>query len=92
MTSDPDPSDPPRDSFAPPYVDENRNTDAVEQGRTAAEDERRDAVADAYERAALRSEDPEAALDDIDPTEKEGSSRPAEWDAIRTEALPTEGD
>lgn len=65
-----DPRKPPLQSddapMAPPFVDENPEIDLVRQGLDVAEDEIRDAVADAYEADALRSDDPEESLDDID--------------------------
>lgn len=57
--------------MAPPYVDENVNEVAIEQGLKAAENELRDLVADTYEEAAKDSGDPETNLDDIDRTETE---------------------
>lgn len=52
--------------MAPPFTDEDPNLASVQDGMNVAEDEKRDAVADAYEAAARRSDDPEEALDDID--------------------------
>lgn len=56
----------PRPPMAPPYVDEDPNQTLVEQGLQVAEDERRDAVTDVYEKAAREEEDPEESLNDID--------------------------
>jgi hypothetical protein len=55
----------PKPPMAPPYVDENLELEETERGVRAAEDERRDAVTQAYENEAMESEDPEEALDDI---------------------------
>ena len=56
---------------APPYVDEEPNISLVEQGLEVAEDETRDAVADAYEASARLNADPGDSLDDIDYVEAE---------------------
>ena len=47
-----------------------------------AEDEARDAVADSYEEDARGSEDPSESLDDIDYSEAEEDSTPAELAAM----------
>ncbi len=54
--------------MAPPYVDDDSDRALVEMGLRIAENEKRDAVTDLYERAALSSENPQEALDDIDYT------------------------
>lgn len=72
----------PRSPMAPPYVDENVNIDLVQQGLDEAEDETRDAVADAYEASARLSDDPLEALDDIDFTEAEDVSTTPELSAM----------
>ena len=77
----------PRSSTAPPYVDEDPNIDLVQRGIDVAEDETRDAVADAYEAGARVSGDSPEAMDDIDFTEGEDSSLPAELTAIHEEVL-----
>lgn len=59
--------------MAPPYVDEDPNIASVEEGLEVAEDERRDAVADAYEASARLSDDPTEALDDIDYEKEDGT-------------------
>ena len=65
----------PRSSTAPPYVDEDPNIDLVQRGIDVAEDETRDAVADAYEAGARESGDSPEAMDDIDFTEGEGQHK-----------------
>ncbi len=84
----PTPSNP-RSATAPPYVDEDPNIALVEQGLEAAEDETRDAVADAYEAAAMRSDDPSEALDDIDFTEGEEESSAPELAAMHEDWIPS---
>ena len=86
---DPAKSIPPsrRSATAPPYVDEDPNEALVEQGLELAEDETRDAVADAYEAGARESEDPSESMDDIDFTEAEESSVPPELAAMHEESL-----
>jgi hypothetical protein len=63
-----------RNSMAPPYVNEDPNEAMVEQGLDLAEDEVREAVADAYEASALLSDDPSESLDDIDYASSEGGT------------------
>jgi hypothetical protein len=76
---------------APPYVDEEPNISLVEQGLELAEDETRDAVADAYEASARRSEDSSDSLDDIDYVEAEDDdTTPPELSAMHVETLPEE--
>ncbi|WP_035609329.1 hypothetical protein [Haloferula sp. BvORR071] len=79
-------------STAPPYVDEDPNISLVEQGLEVAEDETRDAVADAYEASALRngSEDATDAMNDIDYVEAEDSSEAPELAAMHEESIPLE--
>ena len=72
----------PRSPMAPPYADDNVNVDLVQQGLDEAEDETRDAVADAYEASARLSDEPLESLDDIDFNEAEGISSPPELAAI----------
>ncbi len=60
-----------KDPMAPPFVDENPELEATEQGLEVAENEVREIVTDIYEDAALRSEDPEESLDDIDYEEEQ---------------------
>lgn len=81
-----------RSPTAPPYVDEDPNQALVEQGLEAAEDETRDAVADAYEAGARESEDPAESMDDIDFTEAEESSVPPELAAMHEESLSFDDD
>lgn len=81
------PSDP-RSPTAPPYVDEDPNITLVEQGLELAEDETRDAVAEAYEESARSSSDPAQSLDDVDFTEAEESSIPSELAAMHEDSLP----
>jgi len=77
-----------RSATAPPYVDEDPNITLVEQGLELAEDETRDAVAEAYEEGARESADPAESMDDIDFTEAEDSSIPPELAAMHEDALP----
>ena len=72
----------PRSPMAPPYVDEDLNMDLVQQGLDEAEDETRDAVADAYEASARLSDDPLESLNDIDFNEAEDVSTTPELAAI----------
>jgi hypothetical protein len=64
----------------------------VLQGLDEAEDETRDAVAAAYEQAALRSDEPEESLDDIDFTEGEQESAAPELAAMHLELVPEDED
>jgi len=68
--------------MAPPYVDEDVNMDLVQQGLDEAEDETREAVADAYEESARLSDDPSETLDDIDFSEAEEESAIPELSAM----------
>jgi hypothetical protein len=79
-----------RSATAPPYVDEDPNITLVEQGLEAAEDETRDAVADAYEEGARESEDPSGSMDDIDFTEAEEQSGAPELAAMHEDTLITD--
>ena len=79
-----------KSSTAPPYVDEEPNISLVEQGMEAAEDETRDAVAEAYEASARLSDDPAAALNDIDYMEAEEASTSPELAAMHVETIPEE--
>ena len=81
----------PHSPMAPPYVDEDVNIDLVQQGLDEAEDETREAVADAYEASARLSDDPAESLDDIDFTEAEDLSTSPELSAIH-EDLDADGD
>jgi hypothetical protein len=75
---------------APPYVDEEPNISLVEQGMEVAEDETRDAVADAYEASARLNQDPGDSLDDIDYVEAEEDETPPELAAMHVETIPEE--
>ncbi|MEY4244584.1 MAG: hypothetical protein RLZZ245_2169 [Verrucomicrobiota bacterium] len=77
----------PRSPMAPPYVDENPELAMLQEGLDAAENEIRDAVADAYEADALLSEDPQEALNDIDFTEAEEPSVTPELAALHEESV-----
>ncbi|QJE95667.1 hypothetical protein [Luteolibacter luteus] len=79
-------------SAAPPYVDEDPNITLVEQGLEVAEDETRDAVADAYEEGARSSDDPSESMDDIDFTEAEEPSVSPELAAMHEDSLPLDED
>ena len=75
---------------APPYVDEEPNISLVEQGMEVAEDETRDAVADAYEASARLNADAADSLDDIDYVEAEDESVAPELAAMHEESIPQE--
>ncbi|RYD48539.1 MAG: hypothetical protein EOP85_03335 [Verrucomicrobiaceae bacterium] len=77
----------PKNSMAPPYVDEDPNLALVEEGVEVAENEMRDAVADDYEANALESADVDAELDDIDFTAAEDDSTSPELSAIHEEGI-----
>lgn len=77
----------PRSPMAPPYVDEDPELAMLQEGLDAAENEIRDAVADAYEARARLSDDPQAALDDIDYTEAEEPSVTPELAALHEESV-----
>lgn len=81
----------PRSSFAPPYSDEDPGNELVQIGLDEAEDETRDAVADAYEASALLSDDPEESLDDIDFAESEEVSGSPEVAAMHEDWVPNGG-
>ena len=81
-------SESPLPPAAPPYVNEEPNLTMVLQGLDEAEDETREAVAAAYEQSALRSDEPEESLDDIDFTEGEQESSPPERAAMHLELVP----
>lgn len=76
--------------MAPPYVDEDPDMEMVEQGLETAENETRDAVADAYEASARLSDEPQESLDDIDFTEGEEASTTPELAAMHVETIPTD--
>ncbi len=80
----------PRSPMAPPYIDEDEEIQLVQQGLDAAENEVRDAVADAYEARARLSDDPSEAFDDIDFTEAEDRSTTPELAAIHVEYIPSD--
>ncbi len=74
--------------MAPPYSDENPNREMVEQGLRVAENEKRDAVTDAYENAALSSDEPQAALDDINYSKSGTTAADPELSAMKEESQP----
>ncbi len=80
-------ADPPS-PMAPPYVDVDINIILVQEGLDEAEDETREAVADAYEESARLSDDPQESLDDIDFAESEGESIAPELAALHGEFIP----
>lgn len=82
----------PRSPMAPPYVDDDVNIDLVQQGLDEAEDETRDAVADAYEASARLSDEPSESLDDIDFTEAEDLSTTPELSAMHEDLGADEDD
>jgi hypothetical protein len=73
--------------MAPPYVDEDPELAMLQEGLDAAENEIRDAVADAYEAGARRSDDPQEALNDIDYTEAEEPSVTPELAALHEKSV-----
>ena len=77
----------PRPPMAPPYVDEDPELAMLQEGLDAAENEIRDAVADAYEAGARRSDDPQEAFNDIDYTEAEEPSATPELAALHEESV-----
>lgn len=77
----------PRSPMAPPYVDEDPELAMLQEGLEAAENEIRDAVADAYEASARFSDDPQEAFDDIDYTEAEEPSVIPELAALHEESV-----
>ena len=79
-----------KSATAPPYVDEEPNISLVEQGLEVAEDEIRNAVADAYEEGALQSAEAGESLDDIDYMETEDESVAPELAAMHEESIPEE--
>ncbi|MEP2775133.1 MAG: hypothetical protein ABJQ93_04245 [Luteolibacter sp.] len=71
--------------MAPPYVDDDPTMELTEKGLRIAENEKRDAVTDAYESEALTGSDTEETLDDISyPRGAEQPSEP-ELSAMRRE-------
>ena len=81
-------SDSPLPPAAPPYVNEEPSLTMVLQGLDEAEDETREAVAAAYEQQALRIDEPEETLDDIDFIEGEQESASPELAAMHLELIP----
>lgn len=79
-----------RSATAPPYIDEDPNLTMVEQGLEAAENETRDAVAEAYESSALRSEESGETLDDIDFGEAAEDEASPELAAMHEEWIPSD--
>jgi len=64
--------------IAPPFGDEDPGSEGVQRGLDVAEDELRSAMTEVYEAEALRSDDVQEALDDIDYEEgQQERSRPA---------------
>ena len=91
-----DPDEPfeasPNPPMAPPYVDDNLGLESVMRGLDAAEDDLRDTVTGLYEDAALNSEDPDEALDDIlYPLDEESDLSP-EVRAMHIESAPDDLD
>ena len=80
----------PRSPFAPPYLDEDPDNEMIQLGLDEAEDETREAVAEAYQASALFSDEPEESLDDIDFTEGEDVSGVPEIQAMHEEWIPEE--
>lgn len=76
-----------KNPMAPPYVDDDPAMEMLHKGLEVAENEKRDAVIDSYESAALSSDDPEAALDDINYPNSEATSGDPELSAIKEEGL-----
>lgn len=74
--------------MSPPYVDEDPNAEMVEKGLRVAENERRDLMTEEYEDEAVRSEDSEEALDDIEYPEGGAHDEAPEISAMK-EIYPT---
>ena len=81
--------DPPS-PMAPPYVDDDDDMAMLQQGLDTAENEIRDAVADAYEADARLSDNPTEMFNDIDFTEAEEPSATPELAAMHVEYIPTD--
>ncbi|RYG95535.1 MAG: hypothetical protein EON58_13960 [Alphaproteobacteria bacterium] len=77
----------PRNSQAPPYVDENPNLALVQQGVDEAENEIREAVADDYEASARLSDEADEELDDIDFSSTDDQVDAPEVTAIHEESV-----
>lgn len=69
--------------MAPPYVDENPYLEMTEKGLRIAENEKRDAVTDAYETDALLADDTEESLDDISYPTGESTNQAPEISAMK---------
>ncbi|MCX8496525.1 MAG: hypothetical protein ORN51_10125 [Akkermansiaceae bacterium] len=82
----------PRGPMAPPYVDEDPEMAMIFEGLETAENEIREAVADAYEASARVSFDPTESLNDIDYTEAEEPSASPELAAMHEEYIPSSED
>jgi len=77
-TASPEPQPP----MSPPYSDENPNRASVEDGLEVAENETREAVADAYEATARREGNEEELLDSQDLTDEPPVAGAPETSAI----------
>jgi hypothetical protein len=69
--------------MAPPYADENPNRASVEDGLEVAENEAREAVADAYEATAKEQGNEEELLDSQELTNEPSAADAPETSAIR---------
>ena len=75
--------------MAPPYVDDDPNQEMVEKGLRIAENEKRDAVTDSYEKEALSSDDSQESLDDIAYPGTSDNTGSPELSAMRTRSSPS---
>ncbi len=75
----------PKSSMAPPYVNEDPNIEAVEQGLEMAEEDIRDAVVDQYEEKAIAAGASEEVLNDISYPKDNAVEGAPEISAIRKE-------
>lgn len=71
--------------MAPMSGEDRLEMSEVEAGMEAAENDTRDVIQDLYEAAALVSDDPDEALDDIDYTLSDGGDITPELSAIHDE-------
>ncbi len=71
--------------MAPPYVNEDPAQELVEMGLRIAENEKKDAVVDAYEEAATTSDEKEESLDDLNYPSGESAENAPEISAIHEE-------
>jgi hypothetical protein len=73
----------PKSPMAPPYADENPNRASVEDGLEVAENESREAMADAYEATAKEEGNEEELLESQELTDEPPAADAPETSAIR---------